>query len=168
MKLVPTTVSENALAPAIAVLGASEDTEGTGLAEVIVKVAAPEMPPPGAGVVTVTATEPAVMTSDAGTWAVSCEALTKVVGSATPPQLTYEEDTKFVPLTVSTNAPVPATTLVGLSADTAGVGLEAVTTSVAAPDVPPPGAGLTTVTLAEVAVATSDAGICAVSDVDDW
>lgn len=44
--------------------------------ELIVKVAAPEVPPPGAGLTTVMLAEPAAVMSEAGTSAVSWEALT--------------------------------------------------------------------------------------------
>lgn len=158
IKFVPVTATENAPAPEIALLGASEDTDGTGLAALIVKAAVLLVPPPGVGVDTVMAAEPAVLISDAGTCAVNCVALTTVVGRAAPAQFTKEEETKLVPLTVSTNAPEPATTLLGLRDESPGAGLEAVTTRVAALDVPPPGAGFTTVTLAEVALITSAAG----------
>jgi len=158
MKFVPVSVRENAAAPAITLLGASDDTEGTGFAALIVKVAALVVPPPGEGVDTVIAAVPAVLTSEAGTCAVSCVALTTVVGRALPAQFTKEEETKLVPLTVSTKAPEPATTPLGLNEDRPGAGLAAATTSVAGLEVPPPGAGFTTVTPAEVALATSEAG----------
>ena len=63
-------------------------------------------PPPGAGFVTVTLTVPAVDTSVAAIAAVTCVALTNVVGSAFVPKFTTEVATKFVPLTVNVK-PVP-------------------------------------------------------------
>src|SRR5260370_15779975 len=71
-----------------------------------------EVPPPE-GFVTVTVAEPAAATSAAPIAAVSCAALTKVVALAVPFHCTAEPATKFVPLTVSVNAPLPAATLDG-------------------------------------------------------
>jgi hypothetical protein len=72
MKLVPFTVSVNAAPPAVAVLGEIELTDGAGLfAWVMVKVAAVETPPPGAGLLTVTCAEPTVAMSLARIAAVS-------------------------------------------------------------------------------------------------
>ena len=71
-----------------------------------------EVPPPE-GFVTVTIAEPAAATSPAAIAAVSCVELTKVVVLAAPFHCTAEPATKFVPLTVSVNAPLPAATLDG-------------------------------------------------------
>lgn len=78
------------------------------LAAVIVNVTAFDVPPPGAGFVTVTAGVPAVATSLAEIGAVNCVALTNVVVFVLPLNFTIEVLTKFEPLTVSVNAVDPA------------------------------------------------------------
>ena len=60
-----------------------------------------EVPPPGAGVTTVTGTLPGVTMSLAGIAAVTWPALTNVVVRATPFQRTSEVPTKLLPFTVS-------------------------------------------------------------------
>jgi hypothetical protein len=76
--------------------------------DAIVKVAAADVPPEGGGVKTVTSALPAETTSVLGIEAVSCAALTKVVGRSAPFHLTIEDEVKLVPLTVSVNAALPA------------------------------------------------------------
>lgn len=66
-----------------------------------------EFPPPGAGAVTTTLTGPALVSAFAGIAAVSCVEFTNAVGSACPPNETVEPETKFVPVTVRVNAPLP-------------------------------------------------------------
>jgi hypothetical protein len=56
---------------------------------------------------------PSKAVSTAGTAAVNCVELTKVVASADPPMSTVEAATKFVPLTVSVRAPPPTAALFG-------------------------------------------------------
>jgi hypothetical protein len=51
---VPLTVKVNAAPPAVALAGDNELIVGTGFDAVIVKAALPEVPPPGAGLNTVT------------------------------------------------------------------------------------------------------------------
>ena len=70
-----------------------------------------------------------------------------------------EEDTKFVPVTVRMNALPPANAKLGFKETVMGTGLLAV--KVKAPDVPPPGAEFTAVTIAVPAVAMSAAVIAA-------
>ena len=70
--------------------------------------------------------------------------------------MTTEPLTKFEPLIVSGKAALPAVMLVGDSEVVAGTGLSMV--NVCAAVVPPPGAGLLTVTEAVPAVAMSAAG----------
>ena len=126
----------------------------------IVKVTAFDVPPPGAGLVTVTGTDPTVVTSVAGTVAVNCVALTKVVARAAPLNLTTEVLTNPVPFTISGKPAEPAKIMEGDSEVITGAGLFAtVMVSVSAFDVPPPGAGLVTVIDAEPAFAISVAGI---------
>src|SRR5205823_9701287 len=122
---------------------------------------AAEVPPPGAGVTTVTCGVPAAATSAAAMAAVSCVALTNVVVRVAPFHLTVLPLTKPVPVTVSVKAALPAAVLVGDRA--ARVGDELFTVNVCAAEVPPPGAGVTTVTCGVPADARSDAGIAAAS-----
>jgi hypothetical protein len=89
---------------------------------VMVKFTGLEVPPPGAGLVTVTANVPVETMLEAGMAAVNCVELTNVVVGAAPPKLAIEATTKFVPLIVSVNAPPPATTLFGEIAVIVGVG----------------------------------------------
>jgi hypothetical protein len=90
----------------------------------MVKVNAFELPPPGAGLVTVTAGMPVEARLDAGMAAVNCVELTKVVAGANPPKLTIEAATKFAPLIVSVKAAPPATVLFGEIVVIVGVGLD--------------------------------------------
>ncbi len=71
MKLLPFTVSVKADPPAVADEGARLLTPGTGLGAIIAKLWALEVPPPGAGLYTVTVAVPAVTMSEAGIAAVS-------------------------------------------------------------------------------------------------
>ena len=82
-----------------------------------------EIPPPGAGLNTVTCAVPAVTTSPAGMAAVTRVALTKVVGRSVPFQRTVEPATKFEPLTLRLKAALPAAVLAGVSEANAGTGL---------------------------------------------
>src|SRR5438876_1986368 len=120
-----------------------------------------EVPPPGAGFVTVILNVPAVARSVAGIAAVSCVALTKVVVRAEPLKFTVELETKFVPFTVSVKAASVTDLLVGKMLVVVGVALFTVNTC--ALDVPPPGAGFVTVMLKVPAVVRSLAGMEAVS-----
>lgn len=158
-KPVPLTVSVKAAPPAVAPVGESEVIAGAGL--LIVKVCAPDAPPPGDGFVTVTDGVPAVAISAAVMAAVICVALTKVVVLAAPLKFTTEAATKLVPLTVRVKAAPPAVALVGESEVIVGARL--LTVKLVAVDVPPPGAGFVTVTPSVPAVAMSAAVIEAVT-----
>ena len=92
------------------------------------------MPPPGAGLVTVTPTTAPVVISDAGIAAVTWPALTKEVVSAFPLKFTVEFDTKLEPFTVNVNA-VPAGECAGERPLMAGEGL--LTVSVVDPETLP-------------------------------
>src|SRR5436189_279917 len=153
MKFVPVAVSVNAAPPAAALLGESELSVGTGL--LIVNVCALEAPPPGVGLKTVLGSAPAVAMSAAGICAWSCVLLTKVVMRSAPFQRTTDELLKFVPVAVSVNAALPASALGGEIELSVGTGLLIV--NVEAPEVPPPGVGLKTVTGDVPAVAMSAA-----------
>src|SRR5262249_17365036 len=89
---------------------------------------------------------------------------TKLVRRSCPLNRTTEFCTKFDPVTARVNGPLPAVTVFGLSAVIAGVGLGGtVICKMAAFDVPPPGGGEKTVTLALPGVAITDAETSAVS-----
>jgi hypothetical protein len=94
------------------------------------------------------------------TIAVSCVEDTNVVVNAAPPQLTTEPETNPVPFTVNVNCAPPTNVHVGLRELMLGAAL---IVNVCAFDVPPPGAGLTTVIDAVPAVATREAGTVAVN-----
>jgi len=76
--------------------------------------------------------------------------------------------TKFVPVTVSVNPGSPATFEPGLILERVGTGLDGgFFVNVTPFEVPPPGVGLNTVTVAVPADAMSLAGIAAVRDVTE-
>jgi len=129
----------------------------------ISKLYALEVPPPGAGVCTVTVNTPAEAISAAVTCAVSCVALAYVVASAVEPHITVDLLVKFDPFTVSGNAAEPATANAGDTLLIDGRGAETLIEKLDALEVPPPGAGVCTVTEAVPAVATCNAVTCAVS-----
>jgi hypothetical protein len=120
LKFVPVTVRVKA-APFVALVGESETSVGKGLFTVNGEF--PDVPPPGAGFVTVTLNVPAVAICAAVTDAVSCEGLTNVVVAAVPLKFTADVETKFVPFTVSVKAAPPAVAVVGESDVIAGRGL---------------------------------------------
>ena len=145
--------------PAVVLDGESEVIDGTGL--LMVKLNPLDVPPPGVGFVTVTVAVPAVVISLARIDAVSCVLLTNVVVRPEPFQFTEAPFTKLEPLTVSVKAEPPAVPLVGESELIDGTGLLMVKLNPL--DVPPPGVGLKTVTVAVPAVVISLARIDAVS-----
>jgi hypothetical protein len=77
------------------------------------KLIAFEVPPPGAGLVTVTVGMPVEAMLEAGMFAFNCVELTKVVAGADPPKLTLEDAMKFVPLIWSEKVKPPAAALLG-------------------------------------------------------
>src|SRR6516225_8531349 len=79
----------------------------------MVKFTAFDVPPAGAGLVTVTGTVPAEAMAAAGMAAVNCVEVTTVVAGVVPPKLTTEAATKFVPLTISVKPALPAVALIG-------------------------------------------------------
>jgi len=127
----------------------------------IVNAAEVDVPPPGAGFTTVTLAVPAAAMSAEGIAAVSWLEETNVVVRTAPFQFTVELLTKLAPLTVSVIAALPAVALDGLKPPIAGTGLLIV--NAAAVDVPPPGAGFTTVTMVVPPAAMSAARITTVS-----
>ena len=80
-----------------------------------------------------------------------------------PFHLTTELEMKLVPVTVRVNAEPPAVAELGLKLLSVGTGLGAIMVKLSTPEVPPPGVGLKTVTLAVPAEAMSVARIDAVS-----
>ena len=141
-KFVPFTVSVKPELPASVDVGEIEVVVGIGL--LIVNVCAAEVPPPGAGVTTVTDTVPAIAMSVAGTIAVNVVLVTNVVESGDPFQSAVEEAKKLDPLSVNVNCAPPAVVDVGLMESRTGVELR--TVNVWEFDVPPPGAEFVTVT----------------------
>jgi hypothetical protein len=91
LKLVPFTIRVKAAPPTVALDGESVVTVGAGLFTVNGEL--PEVPPPGAGLVTVTLNVPAVAISAAVMDAVSCAALTNVVVVAVPLKFTTDPET---------------------------------------------------------------------------
>ena len=67
----------------------------------------PEAPPPGVPVKTLTLTTPALSSWLAEIWAVSCVALTKAVGRASPFHSIRDDAMKLLPVTVSVIAADP-------------------------------------------------------------
>src|SRR5262245_43891088 len=129
----------------------------------MVKAAAFDTPPPGAAVKTVTEAVPRAAMSLAGIEAVSWVAPPNVVGRSAPFQRTSEPETKVVRGAGRGEGGPPAVAEAGLGLFTAGTGLGAMTVKLTALDVPPPGAGVKTVTEGVPAAAMSLAGIEAVS-----
>jgi hypothetical protein len=166
---VPFTVRVNAGPPAVAEAGEIPVTVGTGrLAEVMLNACGLDVPPPGAGLNTATCAVPDVAMSVVGIEARNCVADSTVVVRFAPFQRATDPATKFVPLTVSVKAELPATVEAGASPVVVGTGkLPEAMVNVRGLDVPPPGAGLNTVTCAVPDVATSVAGIAAWSCVEE-
>src|SRR5438105_3452359 len=92
------------------------------LGTAITRVIPLEMPPPGAGLLTRTATLPIVAMSAAGMSAVSRVGESRWVVLGLPFQVTRDVVLKFVPLTRRVNRGPPATTRVGVMAVTVGKG----------------------------------------------
>lgn len=158
-KPVPFTVNVNAAPPAVAPLGERVLIVGAGL--LMLKFEGADAPPPGAGLLTMTGGVPALAMSAAVTAIVTCDALTKVTVLAAPLNVPVAPLTKFEPLMVSVKAAPPAVALAGANDVIVGTGL--LTVKFVAVDVPPPGAGLVTVTPKVPAVVISAAVIAAVT-----
>ena len=121
-KPVPIRVSVNAAPLTVAVVGAIEVSVGPETA-LIVNDRVPDVPPPGAGLVTVTFAVPAVAISAAVMAAANCVALTNVVVLVAPLNFTSDVDTKPVPFTVRVKEAPPAVALVGEREVAVGAGL---------------------------------------------
>jgi len=106
---VPFTVRVKAPLPAVDDEGNSEVIEGVDcLGSLMVKPALPEVPPPGAGLNTVTWAVPADAISPAAIPACSCVPLTYVVVRLDPFQFTTDPLINPLPFTVRVKAAVPA------------------------------------------------------------
>ena len=120
------------------------------------------MPPP-AGLVTVTFTVPAVVMSAAGMVATICVLVTdEGVIAGLDPKFTVAPVTKPVPVRVNVKAAPTAVAEVGAIEVSVGAAAALIVKDRFA-DVPPPGDGFVTVTVAEPAVAISAAVIAAVT-----
>jgi len=161
----PLPVTDSVKAPELnaALDGCSVDATGVGL-EMIANDKAPESPPPGVGLNTVTVAVPEVLRSAAVIAAVNCAELTYVVARFDPFHCTCDDGRNAVPVTLSVNPPEPATAAVGAMTVADGAGFPIVKLRLA--DVPPPGAGLLTVTAAIPALARSVAVTAAVNCVE--
>jgi hypothetical protein len=161
-KLAPVAVSVKAELPAAVDVGLMEVRVGTAL--IMVKVADPEVPPPGVALVTVMGTVPPVVMLEEAIVVVSDDDETNVVAAAPPFQLMVDAPfTKLVPLTVSVKFPPPVVVDVGLMELRVGAGLRIV--KFADPEVPTP--GLVTVIGTVAPTATLEEAIVVVSDDDE-
>lgn len=162
-KPVPLTVSVNAAPPAVTLVGETEANVGAGL--LMVNVCALEIPPPGGGFETVTFAVPPLAISAAGMVATICVLVTDDGAIAGfDPKFTVAPLAKPEPVTVKVKAAPPADALLGESDVTSRLALLIVNGMLE--EVPPPGAGFVTVTVAVPAVAISAAAIAAVSCVE--
>ena len=121
-KPVPVILSVNPAPPTVAVAGTIAVSAGDEAA-LIVNDTEPDVPPPGAGFVTVTGAVPAVAISAAVIAAVNCVAFTNVVVLAAPLNFTTDVETNPVPFTVRVKAAPPAVALVGEREVSVGAGL---------------------------------------------
>src|SRR2546427_175709 len=163
MKSVAVTGSVNAAPRARAVFGDREVSVGLAFGAVIVNVCGLEVPPPGAGLKTVTEAVPADAMSVAVICAVSCVPLPNVGVRGLPVHRRADELIVVRAVSVSVKAASPAVALGGEIELSVGLGFGAVIVNVCAVDAPPPGVGLNTVTGTVPAAATSAAVSCAVS-----
>jgi hypothetical protein len=120
-KLLPVTVSVKLALPVTAELGLSNVIFGAGA--LIAKLRAVDVPPPGAGVMTVTVAVPTLAMSVAEIAACKVVLETKVVVRAEPFHCTTEEDTKLEPVTVRVKAASPAMDELGFRDPVAREGL---------------------------------------------
>ena len=156
-KLFPVTVSVKLAPPAIAEPGFSNVIAGGG--PLIVNARELEIPPPGAGLDTVTMGAPTTLMSAAVIAACKLVLETNVVVRALPFHCTVEDGTKLVPVTVNVKPAPPVKAELGFKEVIVGAGLLIV--KFRALETPPPGAGLETVTIAVPPVAMSAAVMAA-------
>src|SRR5262249_33680263 len=160
-KPVPVTVSVKAALPAVTLAGLRVLMLGVGFTGATVSGRAADVPPPGAGVNTVTLGVPAAATSLAGMAAVSCVDETNVVGRLAPLTWTIEPLVKLEPVAVRVKAAPPAEAVVGLMLDRTGAGVGAVMVKARALEVPPPDPAVDTLIWADPALAISAAATVA-------
>jgi hypothetical protein len=124
-KFVPVIVSVNGPPPAVTLVGENEVTVGNGL--LMVKGKVPEVPPPGAGLLTETLIVALVAMSVAGICTTICVGEIDV-GTIGPnvPNVTVAPAAKPVPVIVNANAAPPAFALAGESCVIVGTGLSTV------------------------------------------
>jgi hypothetical protein len=123
-KFEPVTFKEKGGAPTGAQVGSREVTVGTGLEPLVtLKLSAFEVPPPGAELVTVTATVPAEAMAAAGTGTINCVVLRPMLVIKAVPKLTVAAAWRFVPVIVSEKGAPPTMELLGEIAVIAGIGL---------------------------------------------
>ena len=134
-KLLPFTVSVKAGLPTAALVGESEVVAGNGLLQLNIR-AGDEVPPPGIGLKTATVAGPAVVQSVAGTVAFSCVAVWEVIARLLPFHITWEDETKLVPFTVSVKGAVLTIALAGKSGEVV-VGTGLLTQNEIGEEVPP-------------------------------
>ena len=142
MKLPPVTAMVTGPPPAVAEVGLSDATDGTGLT--MVSVAGGLSPPPGASLTTTRDGVPRALVTEFGSAALSCPAPTNVLARAAPLRVTCEVVTNPEPAMVRRTLVLPTTTREGTSVSAPGTGL--LTARGRVPLVPPPGPGLTTFT----------------------
>src|SRR5215475_10353246 len=115
MKFVPATAIMNCPLPARTVFGLSAVIASVGFGGgVICRMAAPDVPPPGAGVNTVMLAAPGFGMFADVILAVNCVALLNVVGRLLPLIRTTDELTKPLPVTIRSKSGLPTRTVVGL------------------------------------------------------
>lgn len=137
---------------------------GVGL--VTVNVSAFDDPPPGDGLVTVTVRAPALTISPPVTVAVSWVEDAKEVAREAPSKRTVEFATKFEPFIIKVKSMPPAVIEVGFNEEMTGTGFgAALMVKIEAPEVPPPGPGLTTAMELVPTLATFEDATVAVSAV---
>lgn len=167
-KFVPLTVKVNWPLPTTIEVGEILVTAGARVPGAsVVNIAAFDVPPPGPGLNTVTASVPADTTSVAGMLAVNWVLEINVVALAELSNLTEELEIKLVPFTVSVKAASPSVLDEGDMLVIAGTGLSVLIVRRAVLENPPAGAGLNTVIFAVPATLRSATGRIAVTWVDE-
>src|ERR1700682_1167535 len=109
------TLAVNCCCPLAATIAEPGEMVTTGFGLLIAKVKAPDVPPPGGGVATVTMAVPAAAMSPAGIAAWRLVLEPKVVARGLPFHWTVEDDRKLAPVTVTLNPSPPARVKAGFS-----------------------------------------------------
>jgi len=143
---VPVTVSVKAALPAVTLAGLRLLMVGVGFTLATVSERAPDVPPPGAGVNTVTLGVPAEAISLPGMAAVSCVDETNVVVRLAPLTWTIEPLVKLEPVVVRVKAAPPAEAVVGLMLERMGARVGAAMARAREFEGPPPDPGVDTLT----------------------